>query len=121
MRTAPLTLLVWAILVAPQCSGQDLLNKLQGQWRSWSDSVSIISVEGQTWTFSNNERTSSFEVRTREWVVDHADERRQIIHDEAILTSQYDTTVVRIDCVCGDTLYLSNGPFPKGAVYRRIK
>ena len=121
MRSAQPTLLFVALLVAPSCAGQNLLGKLQGQWTASTDSSQIILIEGSEWVFSNAERTSTYEIKTRERVVDKDDGQRQVMHDEAILISKSDTTIIRLDCACGDTLYLSDGPFPKGAIYRRVK
>lgn len=121
MRSARATLIVLFALSANGCFSQDLLSKLQGQWTALSDSTWTIVILGSQWMFVNADSASTFEVQTREWVIDNDDEQRRIVHDEAILTSQNDTIIVRIDCACGDTLYLSDGPFPKGAVYRRIK
>lgn len=121
MVTARSMLIVLAILVAPGCLAQDLLGKLQGGWAAWADSTRTIFIAGPRWTFSSAEGVQTYEVRTREWVVDQDDGQRQVVHDEVILTSSKDTMVIRIDCACGDSLYMSDGPFPKGVVYRRIK
>lgn len=86
-----------------------------------ADSTRTILVSGSKWTFSNAEGARTYEVQTREWVVDQDDGQRQVVHDKLILTSSGDTMVIRIDCVCGDSLYMSDGPFPNGVVYRRIK
>jgi len=121
MRSAHPTLLAFALLVAPPCEGQNLLGKLQGQWTASKDSTQVILIEDSEWVFSNSGYTSTYAIKIREWVVDKDDGQRQIVHDEAILISQSDTMTIRIDCACGDTLYLSDGPFPQGAIYRRVK
>lgn len=119
--TARPMLIVLAILVAPGCLAQDLLGKLQGRWGAWADSTQTIVITGSKWAFSSTKGAQTYEVQTREWVVDQDDGQRQVVHDEVILTSSRDTMVIRIDCACGDSLYMSDGPFPKGVVYRRIK
>jgi len=105
--------------------GQSLLNKLQGKWIAAHDTTELLTVLGDRWTYSTVPGFDSivpvtFNMHVNEWVIDVEGPKR-VVHDEVVLSNPSDTITVVIDCACGDILYLSGEPYPKGRIYRRFR